>query len=202
MLESPPMSNDDWKSLVVTRITAWFEQDLRNQARNNSKMEYLNVQLLGLSGRPHPALHNVNTTQDCKKLRHHLKFLTGDILTGARLSKNQPGSNPACKLCLSSYETIEHILTVCPALSDVHQRLYPELMNVVNAVQPSNKIMQSHSTSILTQFILDCTSMNLENDYRIPANNPNIHEIFSLSRDWCLAVANSRTKQLSILKNT
>ena len=39
-------------------------------------MKYLNVQLSGLTGAPHPALRNISTTQDVKKLRHHLKFLT------------------------------------------------------------------------------------------------------------------------------
>ena len=101
MLEGTPPSDETWKSLVVTKITVWFEQELRQQAINNSKMEYFNVQLLGLSGRPHPALHNINTTQECKKLRHHIKFLTGDVLTGTRIAKDQPGSNPACKLCLA-----------------------------------------------------------------------------------------------------
>ena len=45
---------------------------------NNSKMEYLNVQLAGMSGRPHPALTSMTTTCDEPKIRLHLKFLTGD----------------------------------------------------------------------------------------------------------------------------
>ena len=116
LLEGNAWSKERWKCLVRTKITTWFENHLRKKASSNSKMVYLNVQLLGLSGRSHPALLNIKTTQDSKKLRHHLKFLTGDFLTGWRKSIDQPGSNPACKLCSAPWETTEHIMTTCPAL--------------------------------------------------------------------------------------
>ena len=187
--------------MVKTRVTAWFERELRQQALPNSKLQYLNVQLNGLAGRQHPALLNVSTTQDSKKLRLHLKFLTGDFLTGWRRSKDLPGTDPSCRLCLAEEETTEHILTTCPSLAEVRQRLFPDLMNVVASVQPSCKILKTHTPAILTQFILDCTSINLEDDYRIPAHNPNNQDIFSLARDWCFAASNSRTRQLKLLDN-
>ena len=62
-------------------------------------MTYLNVQLHGLSGRPHPALQHVYNTQDVKKLRLHLKFLTGDYLKKDKLALDQPDKSPACSLC-------------------------------------------------------------------------------------------------------
>ena len=40
--------------------------------------KYLNVKLLDLSGRPHPALQVIFRTQDVIKLRIHIKFLVGD----------------------------------------------------------------------------------------------------------------------------
>ena len=98
-------------------------------------MNYLNVKLSGLTGAPHPALHNIYTTQDVKKLRLHLKFLTGDILTNERLSIDQPTLSPACYLCDAPVESIEHVLVVCRATSEVRNRLIKELMNVVASVQ-------------------------------------------------------------------
>ena len=62
-------------------------------------MTYLNVQLHGLSGHPHPVLDNIYTTQDVKKLQLHLKFLAGDYLTNDRLALDQPGK---------SLDSIEH----------------------------------------------------------------------------------------------
>ena len=190
---------EEWKCLVKTRITSWYEKELRLQAIPNSKMNFLNVQLTGLSGQPHPALHNIRTTQDSKKLRLHLKFLCGDLLTGWRKSRNLPGTDPTCSLCTSAVETIEHIIAVCPALSEVRQRIYPELVNTVASVQPTCRILISSTPAILTQFLLDCTSINLPEEFRIPARNPKCQLICKISRDWCFSISNSRSRQLKKL---
>ena len=204
MEKEPAWAKSAWKCLVETKVTVYFENQLRRQSTPamNSKMKFLNVQLNGLSGRPHPAIQNIFTTQDSKKLRLHLKFLTGDFLHAERLALDQKNLSPACKLCSASVESTEHVLVTCSALSEVHQRLYPDLINTVASVQPSCKLLVTHTPAILTQFILDCTSINLDNNFRIPAHNPNVHKIFTLARDWCYAVSNARTKQLTLLAKT
>ena len=199
LLQQPPCKQGDWKCLVKTRVTAWFERDLRLRASCNSKMSYLNVLLSGLSGKPHPALCGINTTQDCKKLRVHLKFLSGDFLTLYRRHKDNPSLDPSCRLCPARQETIEHILAVCPALADTRQRLYPELMNTVLQVQQSCNILVSSPPDILTQFVLDCTSINLTEEFRVPSHNPLVQNIFTISRDWCYALSNARSKLLQDL---
>ena len=142
---------------------------------------------------------SIQTTQDSKRLRLHLKFLCGDFLTGWRKSRNLPGTDPTCSLCTSAVETIEHIIAVCPALSEVRQRIYPELVNTVASVQPTCEIMISSTPAILTQFLLDCTSINLPEEFRIPAHNPKCQLIFKISRDWCFSISNSRSRQLNKL---
>ena len=52
--------------LVKTKVTVYYEQKLRTDSVYNTKMRYLNVQLSGLSGRPHPALLGIISTQDVK----------------------------------------------------------------------------------------------------------------------------------------
>ena len=86
----------------------------------------------------------------------------------------------------------------CRALSDVRDRLYPELLNTVVQVQPNNDIIRAanHTPDILAQFILDCTSTNLPEAYRIPAHNPKISRVFRISRDWCFAISSERSRQL------
>ena len=165
-------------------------------------MSYLNVQLTGLAGRPHPALLNINTTQDVKKLRPHLKFLAGDFLTGEKLAMNQPNQNPACKLCSAPMDSSHHLLVACSATADIRQRIFPELLNVVAQVQPNSSLLQHHSHPQLTQFILDCTSPNLEENIRIPAHNPGISRVFQLSRDWCFSISNERARLLKNLLTT
>ena len=178
-----------WCTLVKTRVTVYYEVKLRRQAETSLKMTYLNVQLLGLSGRPHPALLHVATVQDVKKLRTHIKLLTGDFLTAERAAINNQNANPQCN---TQVETISHILVQCRALSDVRDRLFPELMNTVCRVQPSSSILCNPSPIDLTQFILDCTSINLDSTTRVPAHNPDIKLIFRISCDWCYVLTNER----------
>ena len=198
LIESvPAWSKEQWKLLVKTRITVEFENKLRDDAKTNSKMTYLNVQVSGLAGTPHPALVGIRTTREAKKLRLHLKFLTGDFLTGERRSIDLPGSDPSCQLCLTPIETTEHILVTCRATAEVRERLLPELLNVVARVQPSCQILKKFTAAkLLAQFILDCTSLNLDNSTRVPSHNPGIMEIFRVSRDWCFALSNARASLL------
>ena len=102
-------------------------------------------------------LHNISTTQGAKKLCLHLKILTSDFLTNERLDIDQPSLRPACKLCDSSIDSIEHVMVSCPATSEVRSRLIPEC-----CLEPMCQILKYHLLpSNLTQFILDCTSFNL-----------------------------------------
>ena len=103
LLQYPACKQRDWKCLVKTRITAWYERELRLRASCSSKMSYLNVQLSGLSGKPHPALCGINTTHDCKKLRA--------FLTWYRCHKDNPSLDPSCSLCPAKQETVEHLQT-------------------------------------------------------------------------------------------
>ena len=189
-------SKNTWKCLVKTKITVYYENKLRTDSKTNSKMRYLNVQLCGLSVRPHTSLLDILTTQDARKLRHHLKFLTGDFLTAERLALDQPSLDPACKLCLAPVESTEHVLVSCSATADIRQRILPELMNTVAHVQPNSYILNNPPASQLAQFILDCTSINLEERIRIPAHNPGVSQIFRVSRDWCYAVSSERARLL------
>ena len=40
LLQHPPCKQEDWKCLVKTRVTAWYERDLRHKAGCNSKMTW------------------------------------------------------------------------------------------------------------------------------------------------------------------
>ena len=131
------------------------------------------------------------------KLRLHVKFLTCDYVTNERLSKTKPNKSPTCDLCPEP-DTIEHILVACRSTAEVRRRLYPELLNTVAQVQPLCALLQPQQPppSVLVQFILDCTSINLPESYRIPAHNPGIFKICKVSRDWCFAVSKERSRLL------
>ena len=198
----PAWTKKKWNILIKTRIISFHEKKLREKAVNNSKMKYLNVQLLGLSGRPHPALLDVVTTQDVKKLRAHIKFLAGDFFTAERSALDQPGTSSSCVLCRTPVESVAHIMVQCRAIADVHSRMLPELLNTVAQVQPTCQIHCNPTPDELTQFLLDCTSINLRDNLRIPSHNPDIRKVFLVSRDWCFAVTNERKRLLQKLKMT
>ena len=161
-------------------------------------MEYLNARLLGLSGKPHPILSNITDSRDVPKLRIHLKFLTGDLLNYDRISQEH-GTSPHCRLCPAPRETTQHILTECRATSDVRDRLHADLVNLVADIDPCSTILQPGvPANIFTQFIIDPTSMNLPNGYRISLSHPRLPDLFRISRDWCFALNSRRTK---LLKN-
>ena len=134
------------------------------------------VQLHGLSGRGHPSL-SVHSTEDVKKLR---------------LCPDQPSISPACSLLHAILDSTEHVLvmcSVCPsnvqcmATSSVRSRLVPELLNTASKVQPmSGTLGNNASAKVMTQFLLDCCSLNLPDSVHIPVHNPGITEIFCVAR--------------------
>ena len=192
---------EKWKTLTKTRVTIYHESNLRSKAESNSKMDFLNVNALGLTGRPHPALHNLATTQDADKSRVHIKFLAGDFLTGELLAA-QSGGNPICKLCESENETTEHIITRCRALSSVRDRVMPEMLYKVAEIAPRCEILTPNNNTLhRTQFLLDCTSLNLPQNFRISNQNPRISEVFKITRDLCYALARERVRKLKKLKS-
>ena len=103
-LESSPPNKNTYKEYVITKITAFHEREVRLLAQDNSAMKYLNVSLLGLRGRLHPAITGVTTTHEVKKMRPHVKMLTGNYLT-FEIKSLQSGGSAECRICSQSEET-------------------------------------------------------------------------------------------------
>lgn len=193
LMQQPAITKAQWKTLVKVKITAFHEAELRQRALKSESLKYFNVQLLGLTGRPHQVIMSANDKRSIEKLRIHLKFLTGDFLSYAKLARNQ-GGDPYCRLCLAPVENTQHILTECRLTANVKERLYPELVNLVADISPLSSLLDRSKTpnSLLTQFIIDPASMNLPNSHRISYQHPRLPDLYRLSRDWCYAVFKCR----------
>ena len=180
LLQCAPMSSSAWKTIVMNKITAYHERHLREKAASNSNLQYLNVQLIGLSGRSHPILHHISETREAYKLRAHLQLVTGDFPSYELIGK-QRSSDPACRLCSSPVESTQHILTESLATADVKGRLLPELLNLLSDVYPTNGLLDPHvPKSTLTQFIL--------------------HQVFQLCQDWCYAITSTEHNECFFLR--
>ena len=168
------------------------------------KLQYLNVQATGLTGRLHPALTWVLTTQDVCTVRPHIKMLAGDYLCYRDLAHVR-GLDPHCRLCqlLSHHpapaEVREHLLTRCRATSDTRTRIMPDILNTLAASFPHNRLLCSPTHSLLTQFILDCSSLNLPSDIRIPTSHQSVTSITKLCSSLIYAIHKDRTRQLKTL---
>ena len=48
-----------FKQNIMSKITSFHERELRKLTENNTAMKYLNVSVLGLTGRAHPEITGV-----------------------------------------------------------------------------------------------------------------------------------------------
>jgi hypothetical protein len=62
LLIDPPKKSQ-YKEVIHTKVTDFYEAELRSEAAHNSCMDYLNVSVTGLRGRQHPALSCLFTTE-------------------------------------------------------------------------------------------------------------------------------------------
>ena len=203
LLSSPAWPSERWKSLVKISVTAHYESAWRSRAANNSRLGLLNVQTIGLSGRPHPVLSNILTTQEVMKSRIHIKMLAGDYPCQAFLY----GDSTACRLCQlyspthpPPTEDMTHLLTRCRATSDTRARVIPDMLNVLSQYFPSSPILNNSPHTILTQFILDPTSLNLPESARVTPNHPALPAILTWCRNICFSIHKDRIRQLAQLK--
>ena len=182
---------------ILTKITVFYENELRLLASKNSKMKFLNVGTTGLRGCHHPALFGIFTTENVSKLRPHIKMLCDDLYTYEMKSKYQEGS-PHCRLCQGPPENSEnliHILTSCQAYSEVRSKIFIEMNNVCEQSKSQVNFLDIRSNpETLTQFILDCTSLNLPS--RISNCDDACYLLFTLSRDLCYHIYKTRLEKL------
>ena len=68
-------------------------------------------------------------------------------------------------------------MTQCPGTSDTRERLHADLVNIIAEIDEKNMILEHNiSPETLTQFVLDPTSMNLSNGYRLSTLHPRLPE--------------------------
>ena len=200
-----PPTKSEYSRYILTKITVYHEKQLRRKGDKNSKMNYLNIAIKGLNGRPHPALLNVKTTHDVQKMRPHIKMLSGDYYT-YKMKADYQGGSPHCRLCQESSpnneneEDIKHILTDCSAYSEVRERIFKEIEEICEkssgGIKFNNMVKDKNQ---LTQFILDCSSINLPTRF----SNDDIlcSKMFELSRDLCFSINKTRLEILKTMKN-
>ena len=202
LLSMPPWPKQRWKEHTKVAVTTHHEFIWRQKASMNIKLQFLNVQATGLSGKPHPVVAWAVTTQDVATVRPHIKMLAGDYLCYYHLAHDR-GTEPYCPLCKdltapaqTPTEDMVHLLTLCKGTKETRDRLLPDLLNPVASHSPDNLLLSFPPDKQFTQFILDCTSLNLPNKLRIPSNHPGFNNITRQCSRYIFAIHKHRSSQL------
>ena len=206
LMNSTLWSKDRWSVMVKTSVTTYHEAAWRLKVIDNTKLNFLNIQATGLSGRPHPTISGILTTQDVTKSRIHIKMLSGDYPCYYYLGSDRE-KDAFCRLCHSLSplhpppdEDMVHLLTRCRGTLETRSRVIPELLNTIQQHFPTNSILVEQNHSHLTQLILDPTSLNLPMNMRIPPNHPALPLVLAVCRNFCLLIHKDRTTKLKKLK--
>ena len=209
LIQTTAWSKHRWKELTQTRILAHHENILRKQATKNYKLDFLNIQVVGLSGRPHPVLDGVLTTQEVVKSRIHLRMLSGDYPCQYYVGRDR-NQDTACMICKqltplpyhNHTEDLAHLLTSCRGTADTRSKILPDLLNEISRHFPNNPVLTLSGNLWLTQFILDPTSLNLPMAARISPDHPALPHILSACRNYCFIMHKNRSRLLRLCRPT
>ena len=197
LINSIPPPKENFKQNIESRIISFHENEQRKKAKTIKRLKYFNLSLLGLSARSHPALSNLNSVNDVKRSRVHIKMLLGDYYT-YEIKSVQSGGDPFCVLCVRNkneehIENLHHILLSCENYSVVRNNYLEKYKNILISSNIHFDEMYKNKEEFC-QFILDPTSMNLKK--RININDPILPEIFKISRNLCHTINNKRLEDL------
>ena len=172
----------------------------------DTKLCFLNVQVQCLTGKPHPILQYVLTTQEVLRSRAHVRMLAGDYPCFSYLGSDRH-HYASCRLCLAlslhqpaPEENMVHLLTRCRCTASTRTRIIPDLMNLLSQHFPSNDILVHPNHTHLTQLILDPTSLNLPMNIRISPDHPALPAVLTMCRNLCFFIDKDRNQQLRLMK--
>ena len=137
-------------------------------------------------------------------MRPHIKMLSGDYLCYAHLAHDR-GVDPHCRMCQqlthlpAPTEDMVHVLTRCRATADTRGRLIPDLLNILASHVPNNSLLSGFTHELLTQFILDCTSLNLPVNVRVPPSHPGFNMIARQCSSLVYAIHKDRSRQMKAM---
>ena len=148
-------------------------------------------------------------TQDIVIVRPHVKMLAGDYLCFAFLAHDRD-VNPHCRLCNATpnpvppnhpgpVEDYEHLLTGCRGTADTRADKLATLFNTIAYHSSNSGILDNPSPNLLTQFMLDCTSLNLPTDMCIAPNYPGFIDIARECSMTINAIHRDRRRKLNAL---
>ena len=127
-------------------------------------------------------------------------MLCGDYYSYATRSA-QSGGSGHCRLCGFILEDISHILN-CPFTAKAKMNTMENLATAIKGTKIAIDFESLKNSEHFDQFILDCTSLNLPNNYRVNICDTAVFDIFKAARKVVHAIHSERLRQLKNLENT
>ena len=200
MLQNPP-KKDAFKSFMKKKIISFWEEKLREEAKNLKSLSFFNPQFMSLA-KPHALFTSAGSSPSKARMACiQARMLSGRYrceYLARHWKKNSSGScllSPNC----NEYEDINHILQRCSALDSVRNNLIEHTSHQIKTLpQPISSLLQKYcdpGSENFCQFLLDCTvlpdiisaAQAYSPDFVLPP-------LFELSRTWIFVLHRERLK--------
>ena len=198
LLQNVPPSKDSWMITCNDLVLKHHLQKFRENARRNSRLTRMNVELLDLK-KPHPLLAKVLCPREVKKLKIQLKVLCGDFYCKSVIGLRN-NTSTACLLCDNDFEDELHVFgpSGCPALKEPHDQIIPQIKAAAQACNPVIDISDDAETFV--RFVCDPTNPSLNHNHRVNLNNTEECEsIFQLTRHYIFCLHSLRARKIKKL---
>ena len=198
LLESP-LSKNAAKKLVRAKVTDYWEKKLRDDCLGLSSLSYFKASFMSLST-PHPLWTTCQANSfELSKAFIQAKFLSGRYRTDRLLRHFDKKSTGSCSLCQDIDGSLEHLLLLCPSLSQCRsQQLNMLTMNSDYSDKSKQIIFDTSNKSVsnFVQLLLDCSVLPEVIEANQNSDSSVMGEIFKFSRTWCFNVHMKRMKML------
>ena len=157
LLDDPP-SKHQWKDMVHSAVSSFWNTKLQAEAEQKTSLKFLNVKNCQI-GTTHQVWATAQPHQrDVNRATIKARILTGCYTLQANKAKfNQNAVNPTCLLCKEGAETREHFVSTCKRTKEVRDPYLSSLEETANDIYPGSWGHISSTPHLLTQFILDST---------------------------------------------
>ena len=195
LLTHPP-TKEQFKSLIKSKITDFWQTELRMHAAALKSLRYFKPEFMSLL-RPHPMWSVATDSYSVNKAVTVGRMISGRYRCGSLMRHFSADNTGLCELCSSEVETLEHILVPkCSFLLEKRKALLTYSRNIVRDNQTASDIFEAYvacnDDHKFVQFILDPTVC----PEVILARNKDIQTpLLKISATWCHSLHKMRSKK-------
>ena len=206
LLQSPP-SKLVYKRLVKSKIVDHWEIVLREEAEilKEKSLKYFRPEYMSLT-KPHPLWLTCGTNPyEVHKAVIQAKMLSGRYVTDQLSRYWTPNKAGLCTIpgCTGQdFGSLEHLLLLCPALSDTRGRIVELWLRVASEnseiLEIIHSMLNGQKVKTIMQFLLDCSCFPEVVSLRQTSGLQLVTHLFYLTRSWCYSIHRARMNKLGL----